>query len=637
MFDAYKIGVTLSLTNHVSKGLMMLAGDFMKTEVQATLLQKRIDSIKNDALKGGLMLGAGAGMLAMLKGPLDEARKFQTETAKFSSLGFGDAATSQAVKFASSMQTVGTSARDNLTLLSDAMAVFKNLDHAEFAAPIMAKMKFANEAVFGAKGGEHSAKFMDMLKVIEFRGGLSSEKEFDTQANFVQQVIAGSRNRVDATALLSALKTGGVALSRRSNEQFYLGAEPLIQEFGGQRYGTGAMSVYQNLVQSRGTVTAQQELYRLGLLNPKMVEFNTLGNLKKARAGAFVGSDVLENQGELALLQQVLLPAFAKKGITGDENIIRELGLILGNRTGSSLMGRIYQQRDQIGIQSAANAHAENIDQLSARAAGTLDGKQIDLHAKFNNLLLLLGNVVLPMAIKGLEWLIPKLKSLSDWMMTHTSTVKLLVDAFVLLAGGLMIRGTVLLLSAAFRGLGLALLFQVAGGPAGIAKLAPLLGAIGSRLGQLANIGLAFGIGWTIGTLLNDALISGTKFGDWLGGFIAKILAFMGNKEAQAAIEANKTPFEKARDRVAKEAAEKDRIVAIKLYGTTREKDEMYRQQDAIAKGRGATVVHTQVNLDGRVIASVVTREQSKAAARPQTGSGGFNTDMTPMQPGTTR
>ncbi|MFC6519756.1 hypothetical protein ACFQAT_08170 [Undibacterium arcticum] len=240
------------------------------------------------------MLGAGVGMLSLFKAPLEEAKKFQTETAKFASLGFGDAVTGQAVKFATGMNTVGTSARDNLTLLSDAMAVFKNLEHAEFAAPIMAKMKFANEAVFGQKGGEHSTKFMDMLKVIEFRGGLSSEKEFATQANFVQQVISGSRNRVDATQLLQALKTGGVGLSQRSNKDFYLGAEPLIQEFGGQRYGTGAMSIYQNLVQARGTKTAQAELYRLGLLNKDMVEFNKMGELKKALPGSFMGSNILE-------------------------------------------------------------------------------------------------------------------------------------------------------------------------------------------------------------------------------------------------------------------------------------------------------------------------------------------------------
>ena len=530
MLDAYKIGVTLSLTNHVSRGLMMMAGDFAKTEAQATLLQKRIHSIKNDALKGGLLLGAGVGMLALFKGPLEEAKKFQTETAKFASLGFGDKVTAQAVKFAIGMNTVGTSARDNLTLLSDAMAVFKNIGHAEFAAPMMAKMKFANEAVFGQKGGEHSAKFMDMLKVIEFRGGLSSEKEFSTQANYVQQVISGSRNRVDATQLLSALKTGGVALSRRSNEQFYLGAEPLIQEFGGQRYGTGAMSIYQNLVQARGTATAQQELYRLGLLDPKMVEFNSLGKLKKAKAGAFYGSSILEQDGELALLKQVLLPAFAKKGISGDENIIREIGLILGNRTGSSLLSRIYQQRGQIGIQSAANRSAENIDQLSARAGGTLAGKEIDLHAKFNTLMLALGNTILPLAIKALEMLIPAVKSMAEWVGRNHGLVKGLAGAFIVLASGIAMRGAVLLLSAAFRGLGLALAFGAIGGASKIAALGSILMKFGSALVGMATavmsnpwvmgILAAGGAGYAVGSLINKGINAGFGPNQSLGGWI---------------------------------------------------------------------------------------------------------------------
>ena len=99
------------------------------------------------------------------------------------------------------MKTYGTSAVENLTLVSDAMAVLKNLDRAKMAAPILAKMKFANEAVFGEGGRSNESKFMDMLKVIEFRGGISSEAEFETQANFVQKVIAGSRGRVDAAAI----------------------------------------------------------------------------------------------------------------------------------------------------------------------------------------------------------------------------------------------------------------------------------------------------------------------------------------------------------------------------------------------------------------------------------------------------
>ena len=364
------------------------------------------------------------------------------------------------------MQTIGTSARDNMSIVGDAMAVFKDLNEAKMVSPLMAKMKFANEVIFGADGGDRDKKLMDMMKVVEFRGGLSSSEEFARQANFAQQAIAGSRNRVDPSAMLQALKTGGVALSRRSNEAFYLGAEPLLQEFGGSRYGTAAMSIYQNLVQSRGTITAQQELYRLGLLNKDMVQFNKLGMLKKALPGAFSGSNVLEKEGELALLEKVLLPAFQAKGITGDEAILRELGMILGNRTASSLMSRIYQQREKLHMQTDANYHAENLDQASNRAAGTMQGKEVDLHKKWATLMNELGTAILPVAIKAVEGLTTVIKGAIAFAREFPTVTKGIVLALGVLSGMVAAGGVVLLASASFRALGLALAFAPAGGAA---------------------------------------------------------------------------------------------------------------------------------------------------------------------------
>jgi len=235
-FEAYSVAVRLKLIDGVSGGLMALAGQFsaLNRQAQSTHghlsdIEKQLSRLKTMGFVGGAMAGAGAFGLSLFKAPIEEAKQFQTEVARFASLGFGDRVNSEAVKFATGMKTFGTSARENMTLVSDAMAVFKDLHHAELAAPIMARMKFANQAVFGEGGKANESKFMDMLKVIEFRRGLSSPAEFETQANFVQKVIAGSRNRVDATQLLAALKTGGVALSGRSNEAFYLGSEPLIQ------------------------------------------------------------------------------------------------------------------------------------------------------------------------------------------------------------------------------------------------------------------------------------------------------------------------------------------------------------------------------------------------------------------------
>ena len=407
MTDAYKIGISVALTNLVSAELLKIFGDLGRVHKASEGARMSLLGLGGVAVLGSLTVVGLA-----LKVGVEEARKFQIEATKFAALGFGDAVNNQAQNFARGMKTMGTSATENMQLVADAMAVFKSLPHAEMAAPLMAQMKFGNEAVYGEEGGARESKFMDMLKVIEFRRGLRSDEEFKTQADFVQKVINGSRGRVDATQLLNALKTGGVSLAGLSNEGFYLGSEPLIQEFGGSRYGTANMSIYQNLVQMRTTQQALSELMRLGLLDKSKVEMNSYtGKVKRAKAGAFIGSDVLTKEGDLAFLEKVLLPAFAAHGITSEDDVIMELGRILTNRTGSSLLSRVYQQRQTLHTQMDANKNAMNIGQLVNAADKTLDGKVIELKAEWAKLELQMG-VLLPLVTKITGWLVDIVKAL---------------------------------------------------------------------------------------------------------------------------------------------------------------------------------------------------------------------------------
>ena len=571
---------------------MALAGQFsaLNRQAQSTHghlsdIEKQLSRLKTMGFVGGAMAGAGAFGLSLFKAPIEEAKQFQTEVARFASLGFGDRVNSEAVKFATGMKTFGTSARENMTLVSDAMAVFKDLHHAELAAPIMARMKFANQAVFGEGGKANESKFMDMLKVIEFRRGLSSPAEFETQANFVQKVIAGSRNRVDATQLLAALKTGGVALSGRSNEAFYLGSEPLIQEFGGSRYGTAAMSIYQNLVQARGTITAQQELYRLGLLDPSKVQFNQLGMLKKAMPGAFKGSSILENEGELALLEKVLLPAFAAKGINSEEDVIRELGMILGNRTGSGLMSRIFQQRETLKKQVGANSSAQDIGQLDAAARNTLAGKEIELHAKWRDVLKELGTTVLPIAIKAVEGLTSVVKGIVGFAREFPTLTKWLTIGFGVLSGIVAAGGVMMMATAGFKALGLAMVVSKGVG-------------IGSMLIQTAGgfgqVALALGAVW---------------------GAIQVI------KLGAAAYELYKASHHEG---VVLSAESQRRIAAGELNHPA--PTVRTGPSDFMADRQARTANNSLVlNMDGRKVGEIVSGHQARAASRPQTGATSFD------------
>ncbi|WP_265532595.1 phage tail tape measure protein [Pseudomonas saponiphila] len=477
-FEAYSVAVKLSLINHVSAGLALISRGLHTAGQDAERLNRQLASIGRQGAIGAVMFAGGLGIAAMFKAPLDEAKKFQNETERFRSLGLGDAVTADAVKFAKGMNTYGTSIRENLTLLRDAQTVFGDYHEAQMVTPLLAKMKFANAALYGDDGGAMKDKaFMDMLKVIEMRGGLSSQEEFNRQANMVQRVQTATGGRVGANEFLNFIKTGGVAAKGMKDENFYYGMEPLIQEMSGQRVGTGLMSGYQNLVQGRTTARAANELMRIGMLDPAMVEYNKVGDVKQIKPGALKGADLMVSD-PMKWMQSVLLPAFASKGITDKQAVLNEIGAIFTNRTASQLYSTMYLQQAQIAKNYKLNSGAAGIDELEQNAKKTLTGKQIEFGAQWHNLMLNLGNVVLPLAIAALDKLNPALKKLGIWMDENPGKVKAFTYALLGLSAFLIGGGLINMVIAAGRGfllLGQAIAFL--GGP-----LVPIMARFGTYL-----------------------------------------------------------------------------------------------------------------------------------------------------------
>lgn len=595
MWEAYAIGVRLSLINGVSSGLVAMSGQFhtlggnvTATQAKVTSLQQSLHNLKVGGLVSGAVAGAGVAGLALLKAPLDEAKKFQLEVARFESLGLGAAMNHDAVQFATAMKTYGTSMSENMALFRDAQTVFRDSDslhHAEMVTPMLAKMKFANETLYGSgKASQMEGKFMDMLRVIELRKGLNNEAEFAQQANMIQQVLTTSGGRVDATQYLNLIKTGGVAAKSLSNQAVYYQLEPIIQEMGGFRVGTGLMSAYQNLVIGRmlGQRPAD-ELKRLGLLDEKNIVRGTSGHIKEFKDGALKGSEILQ-ASPVDFLEKVLLPAFTAHGITKEKDILRELGVIFSNRTASNLFGTIYQQLPQIRKGEQLSAKALNIDQADEKARTTLGGKEIELHKKWADALNHLGTSVLPIAIKGVEGLTGVITGFNRFAERFPGLTKGLAISFGALATAMAIGGTIGLVTIGFKALGLALTLLSAGSGGGliaatsgallslggairglfsVGAVLPLLtmaatglGGVGIKLlamaGPVTMLAAAGGVGFGIGTLIYN-LLEGTKAIDWFGKKVAQILAFMGNKEAQEALGYKPAPEAPTRPKTALE------------------------------------------------------------------------------------
>lgn len=408
--------------------------------------QKWIGHTKTAAMYGAGAAATGVGALYAMRKPIDETKRMDITENRIGALGLGKDATQEATKYARAMETFGTSTLDNMGLMLDGVTAFADVHHAKMVAPTLAKMKFGNEAMFGAEqGAENERLFMDMLKVIELRNGLKSEAAFNKQANIIQQVVTATGGRVQAPEWLNAIKTGGIAVKGLTDEAFYYKMEPIVQELGGHRYGTAAMSAYQNIYQGRTTKRAANNMERLGLIaDPSKLKHDKAGQISFLDVGAIKGADLFKKD-QFAWMEKVLLPELAKKGITERGQIHDAIGSIFTNRTASSLFSTMYDQREQIHKNAKLNAGAENIDQLSDRAKNTTTGKEIEAKAKLHDAYLNFGTTILPVYTNAIEIATDALKGFTGWMERNPTLAKMLGVGLLAIAASLIVIGGALL------------------------------------------------------------------------------------------------------------------------------------------------------------------------------------------------
>ncbi|WP_211461791.1 phage tail tape measure protein [Collimonas silvisoli] len=442
---------------------------------------------------GATVTGAAVGA-PIVKG-LHEAKHYQTERGRITALGLGPQVSADAESYARNMKTYGTSHAENLELVRDSMSVFGDLPHAQMVAPMLAKMKFANKAFYGEEaGGENERKFMDMLKVIEVRGGTASSEKFHEQANMVQKVISATGGRVGPTEWLNLIKTGGIAAKGMDEKSFYYELEPLVQELGGFGVGNGLMSSYNNLYQGRTSKRAAMNLDKLGLIGDHTkVKHDKVGQTAQLDPGALLGADLFK-KSQFEWMEKILLPQLAKNGITGKDKILDTIGSLFTNRKAGDLMANMYLQRAQIHKNRKLNEGAYDVDQLEPLAREQAAGREMDAHAKLADLQLTMGEKILPLYSSAIETVTKALEGLNGFMERNPATAKAMIVGFGTLAAILVVLGPLMLGLATLIGpyAMLHVLFAKMGIAGGV--LTPILRGVASAFGVLGTAVKAAGM-----------------------------------------------------------------------------------------------------------------------------------------------
>lgn len=394
------------------------------------------------AVGGYAARSTGTHIFGDLRESLDESKEFEREAMRIKALGLGDHASADAVKYARAMKQYGVATTDNVLMMRDALSIFADEHHAQMVMPTLSKMKFANEAMYGGEDAHaNEEKFMNMLKVIELRGGTKNEATFKDEANMVQKVLTATGGRVGGDEWRNFIQTGGVAAKQLRKDAFYYQMEPLIQEMGGHAVGTGLMSAYSNVYQGKTTVRAAKQMMALGLLNPKMVEYTKIGTIKQVKPGALTGGDQLK-ASPLEWLEKVLLPKLAAKGITDPDKVKDMISTIFTNRTAANLFTTMYMQRDQIHKNERLNAGADGIDQAAAKGEQLTQGREIAALSRLRDLKLEIGEKISPMYNSALQATATATAKVVEFMKQHSTAAKVILTALAALAAILVVVGT---------------------------------------------------------------------------------------------------------------------------------------------------------------------------------------------------
>lgn len=566
---------------------------------------------------GGMMLEqAGKVELGMLKGPIDEAMKYQQAVTKFSLYGLGDKLNSDAVKFAKGMNIFGTSMTDAMEDVTEAQGVFREsglsgsraLAGAKLAAPMLAKIAAATSGLDGDSQAKMHTQGLDMLRFIEQRGGLSSAAKFNMIANDGWKAIRSSGGNVNWSQYRQFMSTGGVSAQGLTDQALFGEMEPVIGELKGGGAGHALMTAFSRLngLQRLMPRIMTREMMRLGLWDKSKLVMNSQGGVKDFIGNPLKNADLFSSD-PVKFYEQVVLPAYAKGGITSANDTNRENAILFGN-TGGKMFSLIGRQLPMIHHSVEAQKKTLGLDAAVAKVKGTTAGQLLEYHKQLKSFQTNLGLVIIPIITDGLKILNPLLKSAGEWIGEHSTLTKGLIIVFASLGALAMVSGSIIAIAGAFT-----IMSGIAGAGTLLSGLTGMAGAFGA-LTTAVGFFMAAYAGWQAGSYIGGAIynnaMANNASGKGLGKWEADLLYRLGMGGAGDV-------YKNLNDDANPNSA---------AY-----KAGHYDHNRFIAANPGKVIqVHSTVVMDGRKVAQSTTHHQAKSASRAQSGMSRFDSSQLP-------
>lgn len=347
---------------------------------------------------GALVPLAAAGAAAYVGHKFYESAKdYQNEFNRFKSLNLGDQVNVEADKFARSTRTFGVSSTDLMKSMAESVGLFGSFEEASKFTPALVELGKANSAIFGDKNGALDDEGLkNVLKFIDRRGGFKDEASFNRNLNLAEKLVTGSGGFLKFNDLGQFSQQGGTAFRGLSDEGL-MHMEGLMIEQGGSKAATAMMSLYQNLVAGRTPKKTMGLLQDLGIAQLQMQTHGAVGGkpIKSLEMTDVQGSSLLQSD-PAKWMNDVLLPALAKKGITSEGAILKAVNDVLSNRNASNQGSIMTTQQFQLMRDYHLAKGAMGANDVIGMYQNSASGAEADFAAAWTDFKNQFGKTMLP-------------------------------------------------------------------------------------------------------------------------------------------------------------------------------------------------------------------------------------------------
>jgi hypothetical protein len=630
--EAYKVAVQISLVENVTRGLSLMARHFRTTDMEAKVLQKRLESIGKMALAGGILAGAGAFGLNLFKKPIEDATEYERKLASLRQMGFGDAQVADARKFAEATRIMGTSMQDRLRLFVDAQGSFRQsgmsgsaaLSAAKTMTPIMAQYEVATAMLTGGSRDAAEGSMRNLNKIVEMMGGLNDTGRAKAIADGVFKAAQSSGRMVDERQLKQFVAYGSSATNQLGLRTIFGGLEPIIGEMGGSTTGTGLRTAYNRVNGMLALMPHRtgEELRRLGLADGS-------GKRQTDQLARLQATDTIG-------YAQEIMRRYQAAGITTRVDSERENAILFGTN-GAKVMNKIMSQMPVLLESLRAYDRSRGATGVTGDPRNKMLMQQIELQKREADLKLRIGQAILPAYVKGLELIAGALERVNRFAASNPIVFKGLVMLFAALSAAALTGGTLMLLTAGLRGLALVLpILRVGITALRIAFTALRVMFIGNPIGLAILAIIAVGLlVWKNWKEIKANLIKSWEdikqgfdrlfHGDILGALISFSGVFIRGWQTvfNTLIAGLNTILPTA--------------LQIGKFHFADDFDARFNASNTVRPGSKGSGKQGDVYLDGRKVGQIVTNHQQHAASAPRTGGNSPDWSMARVPAGLAR